>query len=133
VRVDYVIKTIARLKEEFPIFGICFGNQLVSLALGSSTYKLKFGHRGSNQPVKDLESGRVYITSQNHGFAVDADSLGGTGLEVSHINLNDNTVEGVRHKELPIETVQYHPEANPGPKDSAYLFDEFIKVMEEWK
>jgi carbamoyl-phosphate synthase small subunit len=133
VRVDYVIKTIAQLKEEFPIFGICFGNQLVSLALGASTYKLKFGHRGSNQPVKDLETARVYITSQNHGFAVDADSLEDTGLEVSHINLNDQTVEGVRHKKLPIETVQYHPEANPGPKDSAYLFDEFIKVMEKWK
>jgi carbamoyl-phosphate synthase small subunit len=133
VRADYVIDTIAKLKEELPIFGICFGNQLVSLALGAKTYKLKFGHRGSNQPVKDLETGRVYITSQNHGFAVDAKSLGGTGLEVSHINLNDQTVEGVRHKELPIFTVQYHPEANPGPKDSAYLFDEFIKVMEEWK
>jgi carbamoyl-phosphate synthase small subunit len=133
VRVDYVIKTIRELKEELPIFGICFGNQLVSLAIGGKTYKLKFGHRGSNQPVKDLETGRVYITSQNHGFAVDEQSLEGTGLEVSHINLNDQTVEGVRHKELPIETVQYHPEANPGPKDSAYLFDEFIKVMEEAK
>jgi carbamoyl-phosphate synthase small subunit len=132
-RVDYVIKTIRGLKEKLPIFGICFGNQLVSLALGASTYKLKFGHRGSNQPVKDLATGRVYVTSQNHGFAVDANSLYGTGLEVSHINLNDNTVEGVKHKELPIETVQYHPEANPGPKDSAYLFDEFIKVMERWK
>jgi carbamoyl-phosphate synthase small subunit len=129
-RADYVIKTIAALKEELPIFGICFGNQLTSLALGAETYKLKFGHRGSNQPVKDLATGRVYITSQNHGFAVDAESLEGTGLEVSHINLNDQTVEGVRHKELPIATVQYHPEANPGPKDSAYLFDEFIKVME---
>lgn len=131
LKADYVIKTIGALKEELPIFGICFGNQLVSLALGAKTYKLKFGHRGSNQPVKDLETGRVYITSQNHGFAVDAESLEGTGLEVSHINLNDNTVEGVRHTELPIATVQYHPEANPGPKDSAYLFDEFIKVMEE--
>jgi carbamoyl-phosphate synthase small subunit len=129
----YVINTIADLKEELPIFGICFGNQLVSLALGAKTYKLKFGHRGSNQPVKDLETGRVYITSQNHGFAVDAKSLEGTGLEVSHVNLNDQTVEGVRHKNLPIETVQYHPEANPGPKDSAYLFDEFIKVMERHK
>ncbi len=132
-RADYVIKTIASLKEELPIFGICFGNQLTSLALGAETYKLKFGHRGSNQPVKDLATGRVYITSQNHGFAVDAESLEDTGLEVSHINLNDQTVEGVKHKELPIATVQYHPEANPGPKDSAYLFDEFIKVMEEWK
>jgi carbamoyl-phosphate synthase small subunit len=131
LRAGYVIDSIADVKEELPIFGICFGNQLVSLALGARTYKLKFGHRGSNQPVKDLATGRVYITSQNHGFAVDAKSLEGTGLEVSHINLNDNTVEGVRHKELPIETVQYHPEANPGPKDSAYLFYEFIKVMEE--
>jgi len=133
MRADYVIKTIADLKEELPIFGICFGNQLVSLALGAKTYKLKFGHRGSNQPVKDLATNRVYITSQNHGFAVDSESLEGTGLEVSHINLNDQTVEGVKHKELPIRTVQYHPEANPGPKDSAYLFDEFIKVMEKWK
>jgi len=133
MRAGYVINTLAELKEELPIFGICFGNQLISLALGASTYKLKFGHRGSNQPVKDLETGRVYITTQNHGFAVDANSLEGTGLEVSHINLNDNTVEGVKHKELPIFTVQYHPEARPGPKDSAYLFDEFIKAMEEWK
>ncbi len=131
LRADYVIQTIASLKEELPIFGICFGNQLTSLALGAKTYKLKFGHRGSNQPVKDIETGRVYITSQNHGFAVDAHSLKDTGLEVSHINLNDNTVEGVRHKELPIFTVQYHPEANPGPRDSAYLFEEFIKIMEE--
>ncbi len=133
IRADYVIKTIKELKEELPIFGICFGNQLTSLALGAETYKLKFGHRGSNQPVKDRATGRVYITSQNHGFAVDAESLEGTGLDVSHINLNDQTVEGVRHRELPIRTVQYHPEANPGPKDSAYLFDEFIKIMEEWK
>ena len=103
---------------------------VLGLALGGSTYKLKFGHRGANQPVKDLRTGKVEITSQNHGFAVDAESLGGD-VEITHINLNDNTVEGLRHREHPVFSVQYHPEASPGPHDSSYLFREFIELMEE--
>ena len=127
----YVVKTLKDLLEEIPISGICFGNQLLGLAAGGKTYKLKFGHRGSNQPVKDIETGRVYITSQNHGFAVDAQSLEGTGFQVSHINPNDNSVEGMKHKELPIFTVQYHPEAHPGPWDTNHLFDKFLKMVRE--
>jgi len=114
-----------------PIMGICLGHQLLSMALGASTYKLKFGHRGANHPVKDLRTGRVYITSQNHGYAVDADSLEAVGrAEVTHVNLNDGSVEGMRHKEFPLFSVQYHPEASPGPHDSGYLFDEFVGLME---
>ncbi len=128
-RADYVIKTVRRLVEEKPVFGICLGHQILALACGGKTFKLKFGHRGANQPVRDLETGRVYITSQNHGFAVDAESLRGTGFRLSHVNLNDNTAEGLSHEELPVFSVQYHPEANPGPRDSDYLFDEFVKVL----
>ncbi|MDR3205866.1 MAG: glutamine-hydrolyzing carbamoyl-phosphate synthase small subunit [Candidatus Methanoplasma sp.] len=122
-------KTVRDLSSELPLFGICFGNQVVGLALGGSTYKLKFGHRGCNQPVK--YEGKVFITSQNHGFAVDEHSLDGTGLIADQFNVNDGTVEGMRHKDLPIFTCQYHPEASPGPWDTAFLFDRFAKVAKE--
>lgn len=129
LKAPYVIKTMKDLLGEKPIFGICLGHQLLALSAGAETYKLKFGHRGSNQPVKDLKSSRVYITSQNHGFAVDEKTLDKTGFEVSHINPNDGTVEGMRHKKLQAFSVQYHPEAHPGPHDSEYLFDEFLKGL----
>jgi carbamoyl-phosphate synthase small subunit len=123
------INCVRELQSELPITGICFGNQIVSLALGGKTYKLKFGHRGTNQPVKDIAENKVYITSQNHGFAVDAESLDGTGLFVSHVNLNDESVEGVKHDKLPIQTIQMHPEANPGPWDIENIFDRFVKDL----
>jgi len=113
-----------------PIFGICLGHQILALAAGGKTFKLKFGHRGANQPVKDLQTGKVEITSHNHGYAVDGGSLGGSGFEVSHINLNDGTVEGLVHRELPVFSVQYHPEASPGPHDASYLFRRFLALME---
>jgi carbamoyl-phosphate synthase small subunit len=112
-----------------PVFGICLGNQIVGKAFGAETFKLPFGHRGGNHPVKDLDTGRVYITSQNHGYAVDPAGLEKSGLQVTHVNLNDGTVEGLRHRELPVFTIQYHPEANPGPRDSHYLFDRFVNAM----
>lgn len=127
--VPQAIATVAQLAGKVAIFGICLGHQIIGLALGGKTYKLKFGHRGANHPVKDLISGRVYITSQNHGYAIQEESLAGTGLEVTHRNLNDGTVEGVSHREMPLFSVQYHPEAAPGPQDSAYLFDRFMKMM----
>lgn len=127
--VGYATETIKELIGKKPIFGICLGHQLLSLALGADTYKLKFGHRGSNQPVKNLLTGRVHITSQNHGYAVDEASLIGKELEITHRSVNDQTVEGVRHKTLPIFSVQYHPEASPGPDDSTYLFDEFMVLL----
>ena len=127
--VAYGIDTTRELLGRLPVFGICLGNQILGLALGGRTYKLKFGHRGANQPVKNLDTGRVEITSQNHGFAVDMQSLGRDTVEVTHINLNDNTVEGIRHRRLPAFAVQYHPEASPGPHDAAYLFDQFRAMM----
>lgn len=127
--IDYGIETIRALIGYRPIFGICLGIQLLGLALGGSTYKLKFGHRGANQPVKNLLTGRVEITSQNHGFAVDIDSLKGKNIEITHINLNDNTLEGFRCRDLPVFAVQYHPEASPGPHDARYLFDDFRNMM----
>lgn len=127
---DYVLDTVKGVIGKKPIMGICLGHQLLGRAFGSSTFKLKFGHRGGNHPVKDLNTGRVYITSQNHGYAVDPDGLKGSGLEVAHVNLNDGTVEGLRHKELPIFSIQYHPEASPGPRDSGYLFKQFVEAME---
>jgi carbamoyl-phosphate synthase small subunit len=122
-------RTVEYLSDRLPLFGICFGNQVTALALGGSTYKLKFGHRGCNQPVK--HEGRVLITSQNHGFAVDEASLEGTGLVADQFNVNDGTVEGMRHESLPIFTCQYHPEASPGPWDSSFLFDRFAKAVRE--
>ena len=112
-------------------FGICLGHQVLSHVLGGDTYKLKFGHRGANHPVQDLESGRVFITAQNHGYAVRADSLP-PGLEVSHLNLNDGTIEGLRHRDLPLFTIQYHSEASPGPLDNEYLFDQFLRMITEF-
>jgi len=123
------IETIKDLVEKKPVFGICLGHQLLTLALGGDTFKLKFGHRGGNQPVLDVRTSKVTITSQNHGYAVDKDSLQGLPLKVTHINLNDKTVEGIIHKELPVFSVQYHPEAGPGPSDSLYLFDNFAAMM----
>ncbi len=126
---SYVIESIKKLvQEELPMFGICLGLQLISIAYGAGTYKLKFGHRGSNHPVKDLKTGRAHITSQNHGFAVDSETLP-EELEVSHISLNDRSVEGVTHKELPVSAVQYHPEGHPGPWYNYYLFDEFVASL----
>ena len=128
--VPYAKENVKKLLGKKPIFGICLGHQIMGLALGGKTYKLKFGHHGGNQPVMDLTTRKVEITAQNHGFAVDADSLKGA-VEVTHLNLNDNTVEGLAHRELPIFSVQYHPESSPGPHDADYLFKRFIKLIED--
>ncbi len=128
---DEVIENVRKLFGETVLYGICLGNQLISLALGAETFKLKFGHRGINHPVKDLETGRVFISTQNHGFAVTEDSLKDVGLEITQINLNDNTVEAVKHSEMPIKAVQYHPEAGPGPHDTYFFFKELRESMEK--
>ena len=125
---DYIVSNVRELVGRVPIMGICLGHQLVARALGGDTFKLKFGHRGANHPVKDLSNGRVHITAQNHGYAVDADSLP-PGLEVSHVNLNDGTVEGLHHRDMPLFTIQYHSEASPGPRDNEYMFDRFLQMV----
>ncbi len=131
--VGYVIDTVRELLGKKPMFGICLGHQMMGLALGGRTFKLKFGHRGGNQPVKDLTTGKVEITSQNHGFCVDPDSLRDVPVKLTHLNLNDNTLEGMQHLDIPAFSVQYHPEASPGPHDASYLFERFIKLIEETK
>ncbi|KPK82680.1 MAG: carbamoyl phosphate synthase small subunit, partial [Phycisphaerae bacterium SM23_33] len=130
-----VIATVRELIDRppggrpLPIFGICLGQQILAQALGGKTYKLKFGHHGANHPVKDLRTGRVAVTTQNHGFCVDIDSLPADEVEITHINLNDETLEGMRHTQLPVFSVQYHPEASPGPHDARYLFGKFVDLM----
>lgn len=128
---SYVVDNLHKLIGKLPVFGICLGHQLLGRALGGTTFKLKFGHRGGNHPVKNLVTGKVEITCQNHGFAVDPDSLDAEQVQLTHINLNDQTLEGLRHRYLPAFSVQYHPEASPGPHDSIYLFDEFISLMHD--
>lgn len=128
--IPYVVETVKQLLGKVPIFGICMGNHMLVLALGGKTYKLKFGHHGGNHPVKDLKTGKVHITVQNHGFCGDIDSLNREDIEITHINLNDNTLEGIKHRKLPIFSVQFHPEAAPGPHDARYMFSEFVEMME---
>jgi carbamoyl-phosphate synthase small subunit len=131
--VDYAVRAIKQFLGRVPVFGICLGHQLTGLALGGRTYKLKFGHHGGNHPVRNNATGKVEITAHNHNFAVDPDSINVNEVELTHVDLNDNTLEGLRHKTLPLFSVQYHPEAAPGPHDSNYLFHDFRNLMEEWK
>jgi len=129
--VPYVVETVKQLLHKLPIFGICLGHQILGLSLGGETYKLKFGHHGGNHPVKDLKTGKLAITVQNHSFCVDIDSLNKNDIEITHINLNDQTLEGMKHRKLPIFSVQFHPEASPGPHDTNYLFNNFVKMIRD--
>jgi carbamoyl-phosphate synthase small subunit len=131
--VDYAVRAIRKFLGRIPVFGICLGHQLTGIALGGKTYKLKFGHHGGNHPVKNYATGKVEITAHNHNFAVDPDSINANEVELTHVDLNDQTLEGLRHRTLPLFSVQYHPEAAPGPHDSNYLFRDFRRMMEEWK
>lgn len=129
--VPYAVENLSNLIERCPVFGICFGIQLISQVFGGKTYKLKFGHHGANHPVKDMQTGKIYITVQNHSFCVDIDTLEKNDIEMTHLNLNDNTLEGIAHKKLPVFAVQFHPEHAPGPPDAVYLFDRFVKTVME--
>jgi len=129
--VKHVVNTVKKLLGKLPIFGICLGHQMLGLALGGTTYKLKFGHHGGNHPVKDIKTGKITITVQNHGFCVDIESLNKDDVEITHINLNDNTLEGIRLKKMPVFSVQFHPEYGPGPHDAQYLFDDFIEMIKK--
>ena len=131
-RVFETIETMKKLSNRLPVFGICMGQQLIAKSFGARSYKMKFGHRGENQPVKDLNTGKVFITSQNHGFTIDKESLKETDLVLTQINLNDGTPEGISHKELPLHCIQYHPEAGPGPNDTRSIFDEFNEMMDDY-
>jgi len=131
--VPYAIEEIKKIIGKIPIFGICLGQQLLGLAYGGKTYKLKFGHRGANQPIKDLATGKIYIVSENHGFAVDLDSIKSEPVRATHVNLNDNTIEGLEHEIYPVFSVQYHPEASPGPHDAYGLFAKFVDMMEKFR
>ncbi len=131
-RVTDAINNVRKLSERLPMFGICLGQQIIGLAFGAKIYKMKFGHRGINQPVKDMGTGKVSITSQNHGFTIDPSSIDDTPLKMTQINLNDGTPEGIEHKELPVSSVQYHPEAGPGPHDTDYTFDRFLKIIKKY-
>lgn len=131
-RVTEIIDTMQKISNRLPIFGICMGQQIIAKSFGAKIYKMKFGHRGANQPVKDLVSGKIFITSQNHGFSIDSESLNNTQLTLTQFNLNDNTPEGFSHEELPLHCVQYHPEAGPGPNDTSFVFDKFKEMMNNY-